>query len=103
MKTIRWGIAGPGNIANKFAKVVKNVEGAVLSAVASTSCERGSAFAEKYHIPRVFTSYEDMAASDEVDAVYVATPHPFHKGCAQIFLKGKKHVLCEKPVCINTV
>ena len=103
MKTIRWGIAGPGNIANKFAKAVKNVDGATLAAVASTSQERGNAFAEKYHIPRVFTSYEDMAASDEVDAVYVATPHPFHKGCAQIFLKAKKHVLCEKPVCINTV
>ncbi len=102
MQTIRWGIAGPGNIANKFAKAVKNVEGARLAAVASTSAERGSAFAAKYDIPTVFTSYEDMAASDAVDAVYVATPHPFHKGCAEIFLKAKKHVLCEKPVCINT-
>lgn len=102
MKTIRWGIAGPGNIANKFAKAVKNVEGACLAAVASTSSERGSAFAQKYDIPKVFTSYEDMATSDEVDAVYVATPHPFHKGCAEIFLKAGKHVLCEKPICINT-
>ena len=100
MNTIKWGIVGPGNIANKFAKAIKNVDGACLWAVASRSPERGSAFAEKYQIQNVFTSYEEMAESD-VDAVYIATPHPFHKPCAEIFLKAKKHVLCEKPVCVN--
>lgn len=98
--TIRWGVAGPGNIANKFARAVKNVQGAELVAVASRSAERGRAFAEKYDIPNVFESYEEMAASD-VDAVYVATPHPFHKPCAEIFINAGKHVLCEKPVCVN--
>ena len=100
MNTIKWGIVGPGNIANKFAKAIKNVDGACLWAVASRSPERGSAFAEKYEIQNIFTSYEEMAESD-VDAVYIATPHPFHKPCAEIFLKAKKHVLCEKPVCVN--
>lgn len=42
-----------------------------------------------------------MAQSDLVDEVYIATPHPFHKPCAEIFLNAKKHVLCEKPVCVN--
>lgn len=100
-KIIRWGIAGPGNIANKFAKAVKNTEGAELVAVASRSMERCQAFADKYDIPNVFGSYEEMANSDLVDAVYVATPHPFHKPCTEIFLNAKKHVLCEKPVCVN--
>lgn len=101
MKNIRWGIAGAGGIANKFAKAVENVEGATLAAVASRSEERGCAFAEKYDIENVFTSYEEMAASNEVDAVYVATAHPFHKSCAEIFLNAKKPVLCEKPLCVN--
>lgn len=101
MKSIRWGIAGPGFIANKFARAVKNVEGAELVAVASTSAERGTAFAETYDIPHVFSSYEQMAASDLVDAVYVSTPHSFHKSCAELFLRKKKHVLCEKPICVN--
>ena len=98
---IRWGIAGPGNIANRFADAIKNVEGAELVAVASNSEERGRAFAEKYNIPNVFFGYDEMAKSDIVDAVYIATPHPFHKPCAEIFLNSKKHVLCEKPICIN--
>lgn len=101
MDTVRWGIAGPGFIANKFAKAVQNVPGAELAAVASTSQARGAAFAGTYGIPHVFSSYEQLAASDLVDAVYVATPHAFHRSCAELFLRGKKHVLCEKPVCVN--
>ncbi len=101
MKEIRFGIAGPGIIANKFAKAIGNVEGATLSAVASRDRGRGEAFAKTYNIPFVFDSYEEMAKSDAVDAVYVSTAHPFHKGCAELFLKNKKHVLCEKPLCVN--
>lgn len=102
MKNIRWGIAGAGGIANKFAKAIKNVEGAELVAVAYRTEGKGKAFAEKYGIENVFTSYEDMAFSDKVDAVYVATAHPFHKSCSEIFLNSKKHVLCEKPLCVNS-
>ena len=101
MEKIRWGIVGPGTIANKFAKAIKNVEGAELVAVASRSEEKGREFANKYEIKNVFCGYEKMAESDMVDAVYIATPHPFHKPCAEIFLNAKKHVLCEKPICIN--
>ena len=98
MDSIRWGIAGPGNIANKFAQAIQNVEGAVLTAVASRSLERGEAFADKYHIEHIFETYEEMASSDKMDAVYISTAHPFHKQCAEIFMKAGKHVLCEKPI-----
>lgn len=101
MKKIRWGIAGPGVIAHKFAEAVKNVECAELVAVASRSLERASTFAEEFDIPKVFGSYENMAEFDGVDAVYVSTAHPFHKSTAEVFLKAKKHVLCEKPLCVN--
>lgn len=101
MKKIRWGIVGPGEIANKFAKAINNVEEASLVAVASRSESRGRAFAEKYNIEKVFGSYEDMANSGDIDAVYISTPHPFHKPCAEIFLNAGKHVLCEKPLCVN--
>lgn len=100
-KVIKWGIVGAGNIANKFAKAVKKVEGAELTAVASQSEGKGKAFADKYDVKNVFASYEEMARSKFVNAVYIATPHPFHKPCAEIFLNAKKHVLCEKPVCVN--
>lgn len=101
MKKIRWGIVGPGEIANKFAKAIKNVKEASLVAVASRTEDKGKAFAEKYNIEKVFCGYEAMAESDAVDAVYIATPHPFHKPCAELFLNFGKHVLCEKPLCVN--
>ena len=101
MKKIRWGIAGPGIIANKFAAAIQNVPDAELVAVASRDGKKAEAFAQKHGIPMVFTGYEAMAKSDAVDAVYVSTPHAFHKPCAEIFLNAGKHVLCEKPVCVN--
>lgn len=101
MKTIRWGIVGPGTIARRFAEAVKNVEGAELCAVASRSSDNGKAFAEKFDIPNVFEGYDKLAESDIIDAVYISTPHPFHKPCAEMFINAGKHVLCEKPICVN--
>ncbi len=100
-KKIRWGIAGPGNIANKFAAAIKNVDGAELCGVASRSYDKAAEFADRYGIENIFSSYEEMALSDKIDAVYVSTIHPFHKPCAELFIRNKKHVLCEKPICVN--
>jgi predicted dehydrogenase len=102
MNKIRWGIAGSGNIANKFAKAIKNVEDAELVAVASRSEETARDFAKKHNIPNVFCGYDALAEFADVDAIYVATIHPFHKSCAEVFLNAKKHVLCEKPLCVNS-
>ena len=98
---IRWGIAGPGIIANKFAAAIKNVDKAELYAVASRSPERGSAFAEKHGIKKVCCSYEEIANDPSIDAIYVSTPHPFHLPVAKLFLENGKHVLCEKPLTVN--
>lgn len=103
MSKIRWGIAGPGVIAHKFAEAIGNVDEAELVAVASRSSARSEKFAAEFNIPNAFSSYEEMAASPLIDAVYVSTAHPFHKSCAEIFLNAKKHVLCEKPLCVNAM
>lgn len=100
-KKIRWGIVGTGNIANRFANAVKNVDGAKLVAIASRTEEKGKKFAEEHNIENVFAGYEELAKSSSVDAVYIATPHPQHVSCAKLFLNAKKHVLCEKPICVN--
>ena len=101
MRKIRWGICGPGTIAARFAQAAKNVDCAELVAVASREQGRAESFAETHGIPHVFCGYETMAEFDGVDAIYIATPHPFHAPCAEIFLKAGKHVLCEKPLCVN--
>ena len=90
MKKIRWGIVGPGFIANKFADALSNVDDAVLFAVSSTNVSKAEDFARIHNIPKVFETYEQMAISDEIDAVYISTIHPFHKPSAEVFIKNKK-------------
>lgn len=99
---IRWGILGLGNIARQFATGLKVVPNAELVAVASRSLERGNAFADEFAVPRRHNSYEALAQDAEVDVVYIATPHTSHCEQTILCLKGGRHVLCEKPLAINT-
>ncbi len=70
-------------------------------AVCSRKVETGSVFAEKHSIPMVFTSVEEMAESDEVDAVYIASPNSCHARQAIACMERGKHVICEKPLASN--
>ena len=100
-KTINWGIIGPGNIASKFAQDLLTIEDAKLYAVASRSKEKATDFATKHHATKVFDNYEDLANDPNIDAVYIATPHSFHKTHALLCLERGKAVLCEKPFAMN--
>jgi predicted dehydrogenase len=100
-KTLRWGIIGPGRIAHKFAKGLDFVDGAELTAVGSRSIDRAHAFADEYDIPQRFGSYEELAEQGDVDAIYIATPHPAHADNALLCLNADKAVLCEKPLTVN--
>lgn len=96
-KTIRWGIIGPGNIANSFATGLQAAEGAVLTAVASQTPGKAADFAKRFNVPTAHTNYAAAVADPNVDIFYVATPHNFHKEQTLLALKNGKHVLCEKP------
>ena len=98
---VRWGILGPGRIAHKFAEGLKAVEGAELVAVGSRTMANAEKFGEEFDIPRRHGSYADLVADDQVDVVYVATPHPMHKDNTILCLRGGRAVLCEKPFAIN--
>ncbi|WP_066225477.1 Gfo/Idh/MocA family protein [Formosa haliotis] len=101
-KTIRWGIIGLGKIANKFAKDLLTIEDAQLQAVASRSLENAKAFGNTYNPLQVYDNYEALAQDPNVDAVYIATPHSFHKAHTLLCLHHGKAVLCEKPFAMNT-
>ncbi|MFT6699553.1 MAG: putative dehydrogenase [Porticoccaceae bacterium] len=100
-KNIRWGILGLGKIANKFATDLVTVENSELVAVASRSQQNADEFSAKYNCKKAYNSYEELAKDTEVDAVYIATPHSFHKEHAILCLQHKKAVLCEKPFAMN--
>lgn len=100
-RTFRWGILGPGKIAHKFAADLQHVPGAVLHAVASRAKDRAEAFAARYGAARAFGSYQELALCDEVDVVYVATPHTMHAAHALMCVEAGRHVLCEKPFALS--
>lgn len=100
--TIRWGILGPGRIARKFASDLQWVENAKLVAVGSRSPQSAKAFAAEFPVEHVHDSYEALVQNNEVDVVYIATPHNLHCENALLCLQHNKAVLCEKPFSINS-
>ena len=98
---VRWGILGPGGIAAKFAADLPLVPGAELAAVGSRSSAAAAAFAERFGFARAHGSYADLAADDQVDVVYVATPHAFHLDAALLCVEAGKAVLVEKPITLD--
>lgn len=101
-KKIRFGIVGTGTIAHRFANAIKNVSNAELIAVASRTKDNAENFGDEFGIPYRFESYEKMAQSDVIDAAYIAVPHSGHIGCSCLMMNNGKHVLCEKPMAVNT-
>ncbi len=98
---IRYGVIGTSWITEAFIRGALLTNEMELIAVCSRSLEKGAEFGAKFGVSTVFSTPEAMADSGLVDAVYIATPHPFHLPCALLYLKAGKHVLCEKPLCVN--
>jgi predicted dehydrogenase len=95
-RDIRWGIAGPGRIAEKLVEDFAVVDGARVTAVGSRSLERARAFADRVGVDRAYGSYSELLADPDVDVVYVATPHPQHASIARAAVLAGKALLVEK-------
>jgi predicted dehydrogenase len=98
---VRFGILGTGGIAQAFATDLTAVEGAELVAVGSRSQESADRFGDALDVPHRHATYDALVADDEVDAVYVATPHPWHAENALAAIAHGKHVLVEKPFTMD--
>ena len=95
-RVIRWGIVGPGRIAESVIPDFAHVEDAEVVAVASRSEERAHAFADKHGVARAYGGYGGILGDEEVDALYIATPHPQHEAIALAAIAAGKAVLVEK-------
>lgn len=96
-----WAILGCGNIANDFARERTKMSGKVYS-VANRTYEKAVDFAEKYNIEKVYENIDDLFADENVDIVYIATPHNKHIEYILKALENNKHVLCEKAITLNS-
>jgi len=100
MKKFGWGFIGAGAIANRFMAGLMQVPDAYLAAVSSRTYEKARTFAGKYNA-KVYKSTEELIADEDVDIVYVATPHTVHRENTLMAIEMGKPVLCEKPMAPN--
>lgn len=101
--TVKWGVIGPGRIAESVVPDFAHVPDAELVAVASRSAERGEAFARRHGIGRVHTGYRAILDDPDVDVVYIATPHPQHRAISLAALEAGKAIMVEKSFTVSSV
>ncbi|WP_150265154.1 Gfo/Idh/MocA family protein [Paenibacillus tepidiphilus] len=99
---VKWGILSTGWIAHMFATDLAHASNGIAYAVGSRSQESADEFAKNHGIPVAYATYEELVNDPEVDAIYIGTPHPFHKENALLALRAGKAVLCEKPFTVNS-
>ena len=103
MNVIRWGLIGCGDVAHKFlGPAFAQIETCELIAVSSLRPRRTEAFARKFGVRHRHARWQDLVTDDAIDAVYIATPHYMHAEQTVAAAAAKKHVLCEKPMALNS-
>lgn len=94
----RIGIIGSGRIAHRFVPETRVVNGALVTAVFNPNAEEATSFAKQYGI-KACTDFD--AFIQQVDVVYVASPHLTHYDYVKRCLMANKHVLCEIPFMLS--
>ena len=102
MSKIKWGIIGTGSIANAFAHSIKYCDHSNLISVYGRNEATLRQFSKKFNI-QAHSDINSLLSSNDIDAVYIATPHNSHFDYVFQAIKNKKHVLCEKPITINHI
>lgn len=98
---VRWGILATGGIAASFTANLLDMPDAEVVAVASRTDASAKAFAERFGIARAYGEWGALAEDEDVDVVYVATPHASHRAAAGLCLEAGRAVLCEKAFALN--
>ena len=98
---IRLATVGTGWIVGEFLKGVREAGGICYTACYSRSQQTGEVFAQQWGAQKVYTDLAQMAADEEIDAVYIASPNRLHYEQSKLFLQHGKHVICEKPITVE--
>jgi predicted dehydrogenase len=99
--SLNWGVIGTGGIAADFAQALAASSQGVLVSVVGSGPEKARSFATRWGVRHAANSVDEFAEDPSVDAVYVASPHTAHEAHALACINAGKHVLCEKPLCVN--
>lgn len=100
---INWGIVGLGNMANKFASSIRDVNNVRLHGISSLDKKKLEIFKKDFNIQNeyAFNNYDDLIQCKEIDAVYISTLNNTHLDLIKKCAENKKNILCEKPMSLN--
>ena len=98
---IRWAVAGSGNMADLFLQDCTSIQSGQFVAVFSNQQARAEQFAARHRLTAAYSSYAEMLANPDIDAIYIASTHPNHAPQAIEALNAGKHVLVEKPMSLT--
>jgi predicted dehydrogenase len=102
MDRVRWGVLSTADIGmTKVTPAIQRAHNCEVVAISSRSHDAAVAAAEQLGIPNAFGSYEEMLASDEIDAVYIPLPNDMHADWTFKAAEAGKHILCEKPIAMS--
>lgn len=103
MRILKWGLTGAGDIARKrIAPALRDLSNCDLVAVSRRHAELVEEFASEFGASKWFADWRDLIADEEIEAVYIATPVYLHKEQTIAAAKAGKHILCEKPMALNS-
>lgn len=94
-------IIGAGNIASHMAKAINGLDDVNAYAIASRDLTKAQRFAKEYKFDKAYGSYEELVKDEEIDLVYIATPHSQHYAHAKLCIEHGKAVLVEKAFTAN--
>lgn len=101
MAVLRWGVLGTGNIVARGGAAIHQTKNGEWLGVAGRNPENGRAAAERFGVPRAYSSYRECIDDPEIDAVYIALLNHLHYEWALEAIQAGKHVLMEKPLTLN--
>lgn len=99
---MKFGVIGFGNIARKFVKSIEYTDEGTVYAIASHSIDNNDEYLKHHPDVKIYHDYEDLLKDKNVDAVYIAVPHLYHKEWILKALKYHKAVLSEKPIVLKS-
>lgn len=103
-KLIKVGIIGigAGGIGETHFEALRRIGGIRVTAICTLDREWATSYAEKYAIPKVYTDYQELINDKEIEVVHIATPNNLHYEQVMYALEAGKHVVCDKPLGVNT-
>lgn len=102
MEKINWGVLGTAGIArSQTIPGMQMAENCNLYAIAGRDINKAEAFKEEFGFEKAYGSYEDLLKDENVQAVYIPLPNHIHLEWIKKASEYGKHVLCEKPMCLN--